>query len=75
MGRATLNFHTQEDAESFCRKHGWQYEVCTPLVLKRPFFASHCQMLGVLHAVLYKTLTWFWTWHTLMLSGCCMAMV
>lgn len=31
VGRATLNFHTQEDAESFCRKHGWQYEVSTPL--------------------------------------------
>ncbi|CAL5229783.1 g13172 [Coccomyxa viridis] len=30
VGRATLNFHTQEDAESFCRKHGWQYEVSPP---------------------------------------------
>lgn len=27
VGRAALNFHTQEDAESFCRKHGWQFEV------------------------------------------------
>lgn len=28
--RATLNFHTQEDAESFCRKHGWKFEVLSP---------------------------------------------
>ncbi|CAK0784403.1 hypothetical protein CVIRNUC_007607 [Coccomyxa viridis] len=27
VGRATLNFHTQADAEDFCKKHGWKYEV------------------------------------------------
>ena len=32
VGRATLNFHTQADAEAFCQKHGWKYEVsCAPL--------------------------------------------
>ncbi|CAL8469689.1 g9230 [Coccomyxa elongata] len=28
--RATLNFHTQAEAEAFCQKHGWKYEVLSP---------------------------------------------
>lgn len=30
MHRATLNFHTQAEAEAFCQKHGWKYEVLNP---------------------------------------------
>ena len=34
VGRATLCFHTQQDAEDFCRKHGWQYEVIQHITLR-----------------------------------------
>jgi hypothetical protein len=30
VARSTLNFFTQEDAEAFCKKHGWKYEVLSP---------------------------------------------
>ncbi|EIE21397.1 hypothetical protein COCSUDRAFT_24641 [Coccomyxa subellipsoidea C-169] len=28
--RASLNFHSQEDAEAFCNRHGWKFEVLSP---------------------------------------------
>jgi len=30
VGRATLNFHTQAEAEAFCQRHGWKYEISPP---------------------------------------------
>ena len=30
VARATMNFYTQEEAEAFCLKHGWAFEVQAP---------------------------------------------
>lgn len=30
VARSTLSFFTQEEAEAFCQKHGWAYEVLPP---------------------------------------------
>lgn len=30
VARATLNFFSQDEAEAFCKKHGWKFEVLSP---------------------------------------------
>ncbi|GIL65020.1 hypothetical protein Vafri_18869 [Volvox africanus] len=50
VGRAALAFHTKEEAQRFCEKHGWSYTVDLPSIrrtVRQKRYASYGDNFGV----------------------------